>query len=117
MSLNWDITRCKDSEELLTEEQYPTTEAMIFATMGTGIGELTDKTAPEFYARLVASGYYPGVTPQIVARYIGLRTNVFPMETRTKWLKRVVGSHMDDSLRTFARVQQEESALVEKVTA
>jgi hypothetical protein len=117
LSLNWDITKCADPDALLTDEQYPTTEAMVMFTMGVGIGELTDKTAPEFYARLVASDYWPGITPQIVARYIGLRTNVFPQETRAKWMKRVITSRMDESVRKYARVMADEAALVEKVTA
>jgi hypothetical protein len=106
MALTWDITNCKDSEELLTEEQWDTTQAMIFATMGVGIGKITEDNWPEFYARLLVAEYYgTDFTPALVRRYVGLHTNVFPLETRAKWLKRVIGSRLDEAVHRAKRVE------------
>jgi hypothetical protein len=108
MALHWDLTACADYEALTTEENYPLTEAMVFATMGTGIGTITEANWPEFYARVHVAGYFD-VTPEQVRRYIGLKTNVFPVESRAKWLKRVMGSRVDDAVYRAKRVASESS--------
>jgi len=106
VALTWDITGCKDHEDLLSEENYPTTEAMIFATMGVGIGHITEANWAEFYARMIVAEYYgTEFTPALIRRYIGLRTNVFPTETRAKWLKRVMGSRLDEAMYRAKRVE------------
>lgn len=105
MSLNWDITKCADSEALLSEDQRDTTDAMIWATMFTGIGTITERNVAEFHARLVVGGYWLGepLPYAEVRKYIGLSTNVFPEETRAKWLKRMIGGRMDDLVRKAER--------------
>lgn len=107
MSLTWDINDCLDADELLSDENRQTTQAMIFATIGVGIGTITADNWPEFYVRLKASGYWndggePRLTPELVYRYIGLRTNV-PDESRTGWLNRVIGSRMDADIEQARR--------------
>lgn len=118
MSLNWDVTKCEDNEQLLTEEQWQTTQGMIFTTMGVGIGQLTEDTAAEFYARshildlLYGTPDEQQYTPETIKRYIGLNTNAsFKVETRASWTKRVMSERLDrysrvyrDSLNTKTRV-------------
>ena len=52
MALHWNITNCKDSASLQTAEEWPITNALIWQTMSVGIRDITEKTIPEFYARL-----------------------------------------------------------------
>jgi hypothetical protein len=85
----------------------PITHTIIFATMATGIGVLNDATIPEFAARCALlqmmdgnflhewddDGNYVGTTPltlEHIAAHKGLSTNVFPYETRAKWVARSV---------------------------
>lgn len=106
MSLNWNIEGCADPDALLTEDQRPITDAMIWATLFTGIGKITEKNVAEFYARLVVGRYWQGdnaLPYEEVRKYIGLSTNVFPEETRAKWLKRMIGGRMDDLVRKVER--------------
>jgi hypothetical protein len=109
MSLNWDITKCADPDHLQSEEQWPITNAMIMATMFTGIGKITEDTVGEFHARLVLGRYWQRepLPYAEVRKYIGLTTNVFPQETRAKWLKRVVGQQMDAEVATAKRKERE----------
>ena len=116
MSLNWNVTKCADHEALSTDEQWPITQTRIFATMAVGIGEIrNDDDAAEFFARLSlldsldgpflvdGKGKRSEITPDMVRRYVGLSTNVFPRESRAKWLKRIGEARLDDSVRTAKR--------------
>ena len=118
MSLNWDITDIENYKELcwLDKEDprvegiapgiwttnkdgqllNPTTLSMIWATLYTGIGDVKESNVEEFYARATLFGTYK-ITMQDVKDHIGLSTNVFPEETRTKWVKRVVFNIMDEN--------------------
>jgi hypothetical protein len=118
MSLNWDITNVQNKDEvcwIIASEDYPTrgiskgskvlnpvTESLIFASMATGIGTITEENASEVYARISfiekVSGALmyrgegweglPNITPEEVQAHIGLSTNAsFKDETRAKWLK------------------------------
>lgn len=102
MALRWDITKCADPDALLSEERRDTTDAIIWATMFTGIGTITEANVDEFWARLVIGGYWQGdkpMPPGVLRQYIGLTTNVFPTETRAKWLKRQMGGRLDTAAR------------------
>jgi hypothetical protein len=105
VSLNWDITKCADPDALLTDGARDLTDAVIWATMFTGIGEITEATLPEFYARLKVGGYWGNDGPSYadLVPYIGLRTNVFPKDTRTKWLKRIIGQRLDEEVAKAER--------------
>lgn len=111
MALHWDITACADSAALTADDDAASnTDAMIWATMGVGIGRITEENWPEFYARLKTSGYYGDqITPELVRRYVGLSTNV-SNETRLQWLKRVVNRHMDDLVVDAKRATQDATA-------
>ena len=105
MSLNWDVTQVKNSDEVCFVERdgethlSPVTNDLIWLTIGIGIGEITEKTAHEFYARMLMHwgvyGYTKkerrGTWDDIVA-HIGLGTNVFPKDSNSKFMKRHVES-------------------------
>lgn len=110
MSLDWDISKVANRETVCWEtvkgekRLKVTTEALIWGTMAVGIGEVSEKTIPEWLFRLEVLGriggelmYKPGEdgrpvrcnpTAADLRAHIGLRTNVFPMERRAGWLKR-----------------------------
>jgi len=102
MSLNWDLTRASITDPW-DDDNKALTEALIWGTMFTGIGNLTREDLPEFLARLDVAGYWTGTPPTVeqVLPYVGLRTNVFPKETRAKWLKRVIGGDLDRKVAQY----------------
>ena len=101
----------------------PLTHQLIFATMSTGIGEITENTYQEFWARLVWVDRVSGhgdrktnewdkkskawverdVTVADVKAHIGLSTNVWPMEKRAAWLKRIGTMYFDQLLSSAKR--------------
>lgn len=106
MSLTYDLTRCENlrfKDEALSEEErdaaWRWTEAVIFRTMAVGIGEITAENAIEFWTRnmiysLLTDG--PQLSYELILECVGLRTNVFPKESDTKWRKRILdGKTMD----------------------
>lgn len=98
MSLNWDVEKVPEQVRLVQDPDSnemvmnPVTDALIWATMAVGIGEITSKNAKEFYTRLhaweLALGSYLKdrdedgnrkdylLTPTDVVNHIGLSTNV-----------------------------------------
>lgn len=101
MSLNYDLSKIKDFAEIQTDEAWPTTQGMIFTTMGVGIGQLTEKNWKVFYARqhvlATLHGAYDAFTPEQVKRYIGLHTNAtFQDETPAHWNKRIMESRLTE---------------------
>lgn len=122
MSLNWDLTRVQNREE-----RYPpnsdggmngVTHTLILLTMVTGIGEITEQTAEEFYIRvhfmelLQEHGFMTNdkredvfITPQMVRDHIGLTCNV-SFESRAKWMQSRIKSYAGD----FARQYREAAA-------
>ena len=125
MSLNWEFTRTDLADA--RKEQYPPTAdgvmnavtyTLIMSTMLVGIGELTEKTIPEFWVQIniyeslhdafVRNGHGSPrpITLDDLRAHIGLKTNVFPMEARTKWVARAItkGSAFADRVRDAERV-------------
>ena len=108
MSLDYNLTKTSLPRDADGQIQWTTaTEYLIFATMSTGIGDLSEKNAPEFFARLqiiqdmdrvIPAGR---VTAADIKQHIGMTTNVFPKLTRAQWLKRIVGNQMDNTARSF----------------
>lgn len=125
MSLNWNVGEIPEETRTIvaTEDDRmsgvkkgdrlmsPITNALIWSTMGVGIGVIDDDTADEFAARLeiwqklngalltaweddgnggVKPVPRPLLTKDDVVAHKGLSTNVFPMESRAAWIKRVV---------------------------
>lgn len=120
MSLNWNIEKIADYESVCfieTEEGKrlaPLTEALIFLTVGVGLGEITKANASEFYTRvttldklggpmLTGRGGKPhAITLEEIEAHIGLYTNV-ANKSRPKWLRENVGSTVDDIKRAAER--------------
>ena len=92
----------------------PATSAMIWMTMFVGIGQLTEKTAPEFYARMVMSDKLNDIPAkqrlswEDVQRHIGLSTNV-TYETAAKWAKRCVLARLTDDAKRYTKLVQEKA--------
>jgi hypothetical protein len=92
MSLDWDAKKC--DPEVLTESEFPVTEALIFASMSIGMRGIPDEAAADkFAARLYAwqRVYGPAMTTvkasglegleltlADVKKRIGLMTNASP---------------------------------------
>jgi hypothetical protein len=121
MALNFDISKIdpavKHGRNGDPKAISLVTETIIFATMNTGIGEITEDNAAEFYARAslwesvfgAARGNDKGeilITPQEVRDHIGLTTNVFPRESDTKWRKRVMEYALSERTRKYTRATQ-----------
>ena len=106
MSLTYDLTRCENlrfKDESLTEGErdiaWRWTDAVIFRTMAVGIGEITAENAVEFWTRSMIFSLLtesPRLSYELILEHVGLRTNVFPKESDTKWPKRIFdGKTMD----------------------
>lgn len=98
MSLDWRIDGIKDFEEL--KSNWSLTEALIWATLSVGIGQITERNFEVFHGRLslierlngsflLQGGDQRYITLEEVKRHIGLWTNAtFGIEPKTKWLNR-----------------------------
>lgn len=120
MALTYDLQGIQDYQLVCMDDDgtmSAVTHGLIFATMAVGIGTIDAKTAPEFYARLnlyeramgtftVKAGEPHYITPGEVYAHIGLKTNVFPVETRAKWMKRVFDSTLRDLARDYERTMK-----------
>lgn len=134
MALTFDLTTVPESVWKNAEgNRSAVSEALIFLTMSVGIGEITEKTAPEFYARVVAVERVYGamvsthdsdtgvsadrnITITDVLNHVGLKTNArFDVEPRAAWLKRVVGNDLDDHARDVKRAQAAAKAVAAPV--
>lgn len=130
MSLNFDLSKIENPPEggfwtpatpTAGEDVVPKTKAIIFKTIAVGMGEITRENAAEFYARchLIElidgpslllpdpdnEGYFieSELTPQDIQDHIGLTTNVFPMESRAKWISRHMAHWMADFRETYGK--------------
>lgn len=101
MSLNFNLSKIKDFEKACYVEtseglRYnPITEALIFATMAVGLGQITEKNVDEFARRLDvvqgidgcflrgADGKPYSLTKEHVQKHIGLTTNASNWQRRT----------------------------------
>lgn len=113
MSLNWDISKVKDFNELYIKGTWKNddefvvdekgsdkklnyrTETLIWLTMTIGIGQITEKNYKEFLKRIALyeklNGNFFRNRPyslEDIERNIGLRTNV-SNEPFGKWIKRI----------------------------
>jgi len=104
MSLDYDLTKIQDHKNVCWNPNgkiNPITEIIIFMTVGVGIGDLSEENATEFYKRVDiwqrlmspllrnndGTSYY--ITPEDISDHIGLKTNVFPMETRAQFTNKM----------------------------
>jgi hypothetical protein len=125
MALHWNITNCKDSKSLQTDEEWPITNALIWSTMSVGIRDINEKTIPEFYARLsvwesiVGPMFYEedengkpterGVTLDDLRKRIGLHTNASSM-TRAEWRKNLA-AYFDRKADDYKRRAEQKEQL------
>ena len=103
MSLNFDLSKIENRQSVCFDEDgymRPVTEAIIWTTMAVGMGNITEKNWTEFWARYEVMRRVDGTKTFFqasdVKNHIGLHTNVFPEESRTKWMKLVVSRTLDD---------------------
>jgi hypothetical protein len=111
MSLSFDLTKIKNWKEtcwMTTEGETestmnPITDGLIWYTLITGIGEITEKNYVEFYKRmtlhdkvngtvLLKKGEPRPITLEEVKAHIGLHTNVWPKTTKTAFLNKLMDS-------------------------
>ena len=109
MSLNYDFTKCEKPKD---HEEEVTLDSLILATVAVGLSGITKENAAEFYARIsflenmngqfrVRDGEGWPFRPEEIKRWIGLKTNVYPI-TRAQFLKR-----FDSSLNRMAHEYRE----------
>jgi hypothetical protein len=114
MSLDFYLTDIKDYKTLcwiddpLDNVLNPVTDRLVWGCMAIGIGIITEKTYEEWYIRYRVWCWIRhievGITLADVRAHIGLRTNVFPKETRNQFNKR----HMDGIFRDEVRLVRNE---------
>lgn len=110
MSLDFNYKNVKNADEVMfneNDEMKPLSTAMVYATLVTGINEITEENWKEFYARVhlweKARGNYVTmgdgtphfITPEEVKEHIGLKTNVMT-HTRHQFLKKVIDTILND---------------------
>jgi hypothetical protein len=122
MSLNWDLTKIKNSEEVCweknedgTDKLNPVTESLIWLTMGIGMGSITEDNQSDFYCRVAMYEKLFGtmlsywkdskkvsvpITPEDIHNHIGLTTNV-SKDTDASFRKRIVENFIREQKRKF----------------
>ena len=130
MSLNWTTEKVKyfkdhpDELWVKVNEGKPgehedvniETKSLIFGSMALGIGSITYKNAPDYYARWkffekydnfhlysVWDGEettYTYLTPQVVVKHFGLGTNV-STESESVWVKRIAKQYIQEHARHY----------------
>lgn len=120
MSLNWDVRNIRAMDKLHSDDKnagWLITDALIWAGLFTGIGTITEENWRQVYIRTRAAHTVLGlcayrtvngnsvkeqpITPGMVRRRIGLRTNVSP-KTDTqfkKWLGETAFNQAKDGAR------------------
>jgi len=123
MPLSWNLGKIKNHKEVCWSADEAgdrhinrVTDTLIWCTMFVGIGEITEKNAPQFYARVrfievmqEAPFLYDlgGDTPRIprpitladVEAHIGLSTNVYDRATDYRWAAKRAKHFMEDTIR------------------
>ena len=118
MSLDWDITNCKNREAIQEEEngEWAITNALIWATMSNDIGSLKPKNVADFYARTKVTELFGALvtrydkdTDEInpysmtfgdIEKRIGMFSNVFTI-TPLQWLKKMETFSQHDNQKHY----------------
>lgn len=108
MSLNWDLGRnakkIKEAYPPRGTEMNPITWTLIMVSPAVGIGEITEKSAPDFWFRLTTLNKLNGtpdqISPRDVLAHIGLRTNALS-ESHVAWVRRVFTSRRSEAFWAF----------------
>lgn len=132
MSLNWNLSKIKNSDELCwpadrkgsENEMNPITNALIWATMSVGIGQITEKNYIEFFGRCELISRLSGAplrefkdgkrhdvdfTLADIKAHIGLSTNV-SREASGPWGKRIVTEYLSRQERRASASEKEVKA-------
>jgi hypothetical protein len=127
MSLNWNIENVK--ADWKSDDVWPITDALIWATMSVGMNEITNSNWREFYSRaymiqtihggwIIEKGKTRFVTPQEVKDHIGLYTNATNY-TAAKFksnIDRRMREYANQHLRMADEAEQEEAKILEMVS-
>lgn len=117
-TVDWPADGTKKGDKLWN----PVTTSLIWHSLNTGIGRITEANAAEVYARIAfVEGLYGTslrnedgdrpITPEDVVLHIGLSTNAsFKDESRSSFLKRHAASKLDEGVRRFKRYAEQEVA-------
>lgn len=106
MSLDWDITDCKDSEGIMLNQEVEgdITEQIIWSSLVIKLGDITEKNWYEWYARYTIWNRIMCFDNDLEAkdfhRRIGMSTNVFPAESRSKWLNSTIKKQLEKAEST-----------------
>jgi len=112
MSLNWNLSKIADYRTVCLREVEPgvdelrgTTHNLIWLTMAVGMGTITPKNIDEWQFRLAVLNRLDeqpemseALTREVLEAHMGLETNVFPAQTRTKWLSGIAKQIERDAL-------------------
>ena len=124
MSLDWNLEEIQGNKELCWIDaendkvrMNPVTETLIFATISTGIGKITEENWSEFYTRLKVFEKLEGpflvkgdgsdwwIEPSDVENHIGLSTNVgFKDKSRSAWCREQLSITLDSLKKSAIRV-------------
>lgn len=104
MALHWNIERCENWNELIEDNNWGVTNALIWTTMVVGMSSITAENADEFFARVDTVQKATGelcntqnkigawipymITHADIVRRIGLGTNADRL-TKTQFFKHV----------------------------
>ena len=121
MSLDWEITHVKNWEEIAMnmEVEGDITEQIVWSSLITKLGDITENNWQEWYARYVIWNrvlcFDNDLEPKDFHRRIGLTTNVFPAEGRSKWLNGVIKKQLAQAESTAVyKMKMLEEELLEK---
>jgi hypothetical protein len=110
MSLDFQLTEIRDYLELYTDDKLePKWEAFILMTISTGIGVVTEKNVDEVWERMNIVQAVDGpwlrqgmaamwFSRDDVVRMVGLRTNVFPKESKASFMRKMSKSALDKAV-------------------
>ena len=139
MALTWSVKDIANQDEvcwrectenvpmhgMVKGESYlaPVANALIWHSLNTGIGTITEENAAEVYARvsfvetlygasLIGPDGPVKLTMEDIIQHVGLKTNAsFKVETRASFLKRHATSKLNDSVRFFERYVEQSKTL------
>lgn len=126
MSLNWNIENVK--ADWKSDDVWPITDALIWATMSVGMNEITNSNWREFYSRaymiqtihggwIIEKGKTRFVTPKEVRDHIGLHTNA-TNHTAAKFksnIDRRMREYANQQLRMADEAEQEAEKILEMI--
>jgi hypothetical protein len=127
MALNWDLTDCKNREELTDEKNWGVTQAIILLSMSVGLGSITENNLDEWVKRLALIQAITGpmlqvsdgnnmhpwfITRSRIEELVGLKVNVTD-ESWNEFVKRQT-THLGSLIK---QQEQANEALEKEISA